>query len=87
MNTNAQAALQAAVTLHARIEDQVKDISRQNVIRTAVGFKEWLDEITEEAPEPTFVELSPADRQLLRDLQSPALKMPKMPRSGQRLTS
>lgn len=45
--TNAQAALQAAATLHARIDGQVKDISRRNVKESANSFKTWLDDNTE----------------------------------------
>lgn len=69
MTTNAQAALQSAVTLHARISGKsINESTRNTVKHTANSFKEWLDENTEPREE-TIVALSPVDRELLRGLR------------------
>lgn len=66
--TNAQAALQAAVTLHARLSDNdINAHARRVVLSSAKEFKKWLDGNAE--PLPNVIELSPTDRQLLRDLE------------------
>jgi len=44
--TNAQAALQAAVTLHARVDIGVNDETRASTLRSADAFLEWIEKNT-----------------------------------------
>jgi hypothetical protein len=79
MTTNAQAALQAAVTFHSRLNNAINGKSRHSVEYTADQFLVWLDENSEwpvSEPTLTIVELSPADRELLRELRPTVFNTP-----------